>query len=222
MQNTHQSFDAVLPIEPHPSWLKLDDEDIGTHFWAWFIMFVFDRTNVNLADECKQKDVEQVLSDNGSLLRDLPRIALDLDQDDEEGVILEKAAKLCVRCELSRAGKLIRNFIETREDVSITKAENATVKEKQRIRAEKQRPTPLTKRVDAIVAQRPDISELELLGRLTDEIGNGLIESVEDDEYVWLDDKGKDKKCRVSGLKDVLYKSKFRLKKNQRGKQVSS
>jgi hypothetical protein len=109
-----------------------------------------------------------------------------------------------------------------REDVGIAKAENAAVKDKQRKRAEKLRPTPLTELVDAIVARRSDISESELLGCIMDEIGNGLIESVEDAEYVWIDDKGNEKRNRVSGLKDVLYKAKARLKKRRSKKQVSS
>ena len=118
-----QKQEAVpLPIEPHTSWLGLDDKTIGLRYWAWFITFVFEKWGVDLGEECSQKSYEQVLADHNVWLSILPDVALKLDQNDVEGVLLEKAAKLCVRNELSNAGGLVREFIENRADYEGTKA----------------------------------------------------------------------------------------------------
>jgi len=201
---------AQLPIEPHVSWLGLDDESIGMHFWAWFIHLVLGRWGIDLREECLQKPLDQVLADHGALLDKIPSVALELDQDDPEGTLLEKAAKFCMRSELARAGVLIRGFIEERDERARDKAKNEAERARQRERAKKSRPNPLSNLIDSIVSRSPDISALDLLGRLISEIGNGVIESVGDYEYVWLAENNTQKTHKISGLKDVLRRSRIR------------
>ena len=203
-----QQTETPLPIEPHESWLRLDDREIGLHYWAWFMYFVLGKWGVDLTEECEQKSWEQVFEDHDELFRELPSAAFDLDQDDPEGVLLQTAAKFCGKCELPRAGKLIRGFIEEREDYNRAKSEVDAEHARQRKKAEKPRPTAFAELIDGIVSRRPDISESELLGHLISEAGNGLIETVGDVDIVWLDDKCNEKKNKVSGLKDMLYKAK--------------
>jgi len=205
-------IDAPLPLEPDTTWLMLDDTTIGLHFWAWFLSFVLGKWGIDLAKECRQNSLEQVYENHEELFRKLPTVALDLDQDDVQGVLLQKAGKFCARGELARAGNLIREFIELREEHNREKAIVDAGKARQRKRAKKPRPTPFSKRLDAIVLQMPDISEAELLSRLMSETGDGLIESVDETNIVWLDNKGNQKITKMTYLKDALSKAKKRFR----------
>ena len=137
MPDTRQQTETPLPIEPHESWLRLDDRSIGVHFWAWFMNFVLGKGGVDLTEECEQKSWEQVFEDNDELFRELPSAALDLDQDDPEGVLLQTAARFCANCELPRAGKLIRGFIEERGKLSRAVSEVDAGKARQRDKADR-------------------------------------------------------------------------------------
>ena len=134
------------------------------------------------------KPLGESSSRSQSLLRKLPLVALDVDQDDPEGVLLQKAAKFCARGELARAGKLIRGFIEEREDRIKDKTEVEAGRTRQREKARKLRPTPYRKLISEIVSRRPDISEPEFMDYLTYQIGNGVIESIDNEKIVWVYD----------------------------------
>lgn len=215
MLGTRQQIDTPLPFEPNKSWLTLDDRTVGGHFAAWFINLVLSRWGIDLAAELSRSPWEKLLADRPELFRDALLTAFDLDQDDPEGVLLQKAAKFCVRGELARAGKLMRGFIEERESRIKDKTEVEAGRTRQRVRAKKPRPNPFRELIEMIVSRRPDISEPELLERLMYEVANGVIESIENDKITWLNDKGEDKTSPVSGLKDMLYRAKKSLNKSQ-------
>ena len=197
-----------LPLEPHESWLALDDRSIAIHFWAWFMNLVLGRWGVDLKEEFKSRTWESVLEEHDELFCALPRAAFDLDQDDPEGVLLQKAAKFCAEGELLRAGALVRGIIEERARLSKAETKVDATNAEQRARASKRRPTPFSDLVDHIVKRNPDISESDFLSRLMSERGNGVVESVENDEYIWLTDECVQKTRKISGLKDILYKAK--------------
>ena len=215
MSDTRQQIDTQLPLEPDKSWLTLDDRTIGFRFWAWFMNLVLSRWGIDLAEECSRNPWEQILADHNELILKLPLVALDLDQDDPEGVLLQETAKFCARGEPARAGKLMRGFIEEREDRIKNKSEVEAGKTRQRVKAKKSRPTPYSKLIDKLVSERPEISESELLDRLMFKVGNGLIESINNDSIVWLDDNREEKTSRLSGLKDMLHRAKKKLNKSQ-------
>ncbi len=173
---------------------------------------------VNLGEEYLRKSPEQVLTEHAELFRKLPSVALGLDQDDVEGVLLEKAAKFCAGGELARAGKLIRGYIEEREDHNRSKLEVSTWKDQQKKKARLRRPTPLTELIASKVALKPDISTSQLLDRLTAEEGNGTIENIENGVIAWRDKNDQLKKNKVSGLKDMLHREKERQSKPSRTK----
>ncbi len=122
MSNTREPIEKQLPMQPHESWLALDDESIGYHFGAWFTKRVFDEAGLDLAEECRQKSVDQIYAEYDTLFRDLPKIALDLDEHDVEGVTLEKAAEFVTKGDPVSAGVLIREFLEGR--VALSRAED--------------------------------------------------------------------------------------------------
>ena len=173
-----QPTNVPLPMEPHESWLQLDDRSIGVHYWAWFMNLALGRWGVDLGEECSRKSWEQVLTKHNALFRDLPSAALDLDQDDVEGVLLEKAAKFCARGDITRAGRLIRGFIENRVDHSQAKTEVDAGKARQREKSQLPRTTPLINLIGSIFAQKSDISVSELLDRIEAAEGNPRARSI--------------------------------------------
>lgn len=215
MSDTRKQIDTPLPLEPDKSWLTLDDRTIGVHFAAWFMNLVLSRWGIDLAAEFSRSPWEKLLADHPEPFRDALLAAFDLDQDDPEGVLLQKAAKFCVTGELARAGKLMRGFIEEREDRVKDKTEVEAGRTRQRVKAKKPRPSSFRELVKMIVSNRRDISEPELLDRLMYEVANGVIESIENDKITWLNDKGEEKTSTVSGLKDMLYRTKKSLNKSQ-------
>jgi len=213
MSITPQQTKIPLPLEPHESWLILDDRTMGGHFAAWFLNFVLSGWGIDLAAEFSRNPWEKLLADHPEPFHDALLAAFDLDQDDREGVLLQGAAKFCARGELARAGKLTRGFIEERADRNRDKTELQAGRARQRVRAEKSRPNPFRQEIESIVSRRPDISEPELLERLMSEIGNGVIESIEHGTITWLNDQCEERTSSVSGLKDRLSKLKKKLNK---------
>ena len=212
MLGTRQQIDTSL-LEPNKSWLTLDDRTIGVHFAAWFMNLVLSRWGIDLAAEFSRSPWEKLLADHPEPFRDALLTAFDLDQDDREGVLLEKAAKFCARGELARAGKLTRDFIEERADRNKDKAELERGRTRQGERAKKPRPNLYKKLIEGIVCRQPDISESELLGRLMSAVANGVLESIDSDNITWSNENGEKKTRSVSGLKDMLYKARKKLKK---------
>ena len=191
MSDSRQATEIPLPMEPHESWLSLDDQSIGLHFWAWFTEFVFDKAEIDLGDECRQKSVEQILADHDALLRDLPRIALDLDQNDVEGAILEKAAKFCVRCELIDAGVLIREFIERRIELSRAVDEATTGRQWRKRIAQQPRRDGLSQLIwERVQNTSGKITESELRTEIEVSLGCGVIDEVTEDKIYFINRDG--------------------------------
>lgn len=85
----------------------------------------------------------------------------------------------------------------------------------QQARASKRRPDRLQLLVDLLVSKSPNLTERELLRRLIQLAGKGVIDAAQDmrsvtqdEELCWLDDKGKPKLTRITGLKDRLSRAK--------------
>ena len=128
MTGIQKPTERPLPIEPHESWLALDNESIGYQFGAWFIKFAFDQSGFNLAQECRQKSVDQIWTEYRDkdefvkpLLRNLPKIARELDAFGVDAVTLQKAAEFYTKGKLVRAGSLIRESLERRVELDQAK-----------------------------------------------------------------------------------------------------
>ena len=217
MSGTREQTKIPLPLEPHESWLILDDATIGVHFAAWFLNFVLSGWGIDLAEEFSQKSWETLLADHPELFHDALLAALDLNQDDLEGVHLEKAAKFCARGELARAGLLIRRFIEERIERGQLVDEANTGRRRQSKHAKRPRPDTLSKLIYQLVEiTNGEISESELKDELESNKWNpsGIVEDIEGGVVYFVREDNAIGETKIANLRGRLSRAKIRFKED--------
>ena len=216
MSDTQEPTESQLPMQPHESWLALDDKSIGYHFGAWFTKRVFDEAGLNLAEECRQKSVDQIYAEYHALFRDLPRIALDLDEHDVEGVTLEKAAEFCTKGDPVSAGVLIREFLEGRVALSEAEDEAATGRRRQSQFAQRPRRDGLSQLIwEQVQHSSGKITVAGLKAEIEASQGGEYIDEVTDDTIYFNNRDGTGgHSAPISGLSARLSRAKKKFRNN--------
>lgn len=183
--------------------LPLSDEELGIRLavaWAAF--------------QCEQQGVE--LGD--MTIEDMQRLleaTQGIDGDTAKNAALEKALRKVASGDPKASGKLFRELLNEGALNMAALEEAVTGKRRQKENAKKSRTSAYTQLIRSIVEHEPTITGRQLLERLRDHEGAGVIESVDDEDgkIFWIQG-GKQKSTKITGLKDALSRAKKNLKKN--------
>ena len=166
-----------MELPPFPvEWLDLPDDKLGIHLFNWWIGFQAERKGI-LPGAVTQEIAEKIRA-----------ATLGMDTDDARYTALEKALRR-VATDVAGGGRLFRAHMRQGALHLAARDEAVSGKRRQRHNAKRPRPDALQVLILHVMEADPNIKQDQLLARLREKNGGGVIETISDAEQLieWTD-----------------------------------
>jgi hypothetical protein len=179
-----------MALPPFPTEaLDLPDDELGKYILAWWAAYQL---------ECKGIPYQAA---DEEILEKIRIGTLGMDSDNAELSALEKSLRLAASGDVTRAGKLFRQYSLKEAKHQAACDEAVTGRRRQRAYAKKPRVDPLHEMIDEILEKNPQINTAGLLSELRAREGISAIDEIDEDKIYFEDGR---KPAKISGLKDRL------------------